>query len=185
MIYFDSDRSKSTNTVVYFDWKTVIYIYVYGKCRTQFMLPMEKYSFPTFLLFSPFRLVRSNTWVQWKHLTPESSIDLCLQTFLKLLLRLVPKVTTHSLYPECIANLKLPIETCRSPFLVVCKHYRKLEEPPCAYSANNHRWLALSFREQLTRFYHKESSYYVHCMFVFHIVNHCNCYAPCGSLIGQ
>ena len=34
--------SKSTNTVVYFDWKTVIYIYVYGKCRTHFMLPMEK-----------------------------------------------------------------------------------------------------------------------------------------------
>jgi hypothetical protein len=27
MIYFDSDISKSTNTVVYFDWKTVIYIY--------------------------------------------------------------------------------------------------------------------------------------------------------------
>ena len=44
MIYFDSDMSKSTNTVVYFDWKTVIYIHVYvcGKCRTQFMLPMEK-----------------------------------------------------------------------------------------------------------------------------------------------
>jgi hypothetical protein len=42
MIYFDSDISKSTNTVVYFDWKTVIYIYICGKCRTQFMLPMEK-----------------------------------------------------------------------------------------------------------------------------------------------
>ena len=42
MIYFDSDMSKSTNTVVYFDWKTAIYIYVCGKCRTQFMLPMEK-----------------------------------------------------------------------------------------------------------------------------------------------
>jgi len=42
MIYFDSDMSKSTNTEVYFDWKTVIYIYVCGKCRTQFMLPMEK-----------------------------------------------------------------------------------------------------------------------------------------------
>jgi hypothetical protein len=42
MIYFDSDMSKSTNTVVYFDWKTVIYIYVCGKCRTQFMLPMKK-----------------------------------------------------------------------------------------------------------------------------------------------
>ena len=68
------------------------------------------FSFPTFLLFSPFRLERSNTWVQWKHLTPERSIDLCLQTFLKLLLRLVPKVTTRSLYPECIANLKLPID---------------------------------------------------------------------------
>jgi hypothetical protein len=31
-----------TNTVVYFDWKTVIYIYVCAKCRTQFMLPMER-----------------------------------------------------------------------------------------------------------------------------------------------
>ena len=41
MIYFDSDMSD-TNTVVYFDWKTVIYIYVCGKCRTQFMLPLEK-----------------------------------------------------------------------------------------------------------------------------------------------
>ena len=42
MIYFDSDISKSTNTAVYFDWKTVIYIYACGKGRTQFMLPMEK-----------------------------------------------------------------------------------------------------------------------------------------------
>ena len=42
MVYFDSDMSKSTNTVVYFAWKTVIYIYICGKCRTQFMLPMEK-----------------------------------------------------------------------------------------------------------------------------------------------
>ena len=69
------------------------------------------FSFPTFLLFSPFRLVRSNTCVQWKHLTPERSIDLCLQTFPKLLLLLVPKVTAHILYPECIANLKLPIDS--------------------------------------------------------------------------
>ena len=42
MNYFDSDMSKSTNMVVYIDWKTVIYIYVCGKCCTQFMLPMEK-----------------------------------------------------------------------------------------------------------------------------------------------
>jgi hypothetical protein len=42
MIYFDSDMFMSTNTAVYFDWKTVIYIFVSGKCRTQFMLPMEK-----------------------------------------------------------------------------------------------------------------------------------------------
>ena len=42
MNYFDSDMSKSTNMVVYFYWKTIIYIYVCGKCRTQFMLPMEK-----------------------------------------------------------------------------------------------------------------------------------------------
>ena len=33
--------SKSTNTVVYFDWKMVIYIYVCRKCCTQFMMPME------------------------------------------------------------------------------------------------------------------------------------------------
>ena len=39
MIYFDSDISKSTNMAVYFDWKTVIYIYACGKCCTQFMLP--------------------------------------------------------------------------------------------------------------------------------------------------
>ena len=39
MNYFESDMSKSTNTVVYFDWKTGIYIYVCGICRTQFMLP--------------------------------------------------------------------------------------------------------------------------------------------------
>jgi ArsR family metal-binding transcriptional regulator len=35
MNYFDSNMSKSTNTVVYFDWKTVIYIYVSGKCCMQ------------------------------------------------------------------------------------------------------------------------------------------------------
>jgi hypothetical protein len=55
------------------------------------------FSFPT--------LVRSNTWVQWKHLTPERSIDLP-----KFLLLSVPNVTTRSLYLECIANLKLPID---------------------------------------------------------------------------
>ena len=27
--------------------------------------------------------------------------------------------------------------------------------------------------------------YYVHCIYVFHNVNHCNCYAPCGSFIGK
>ena len=36
---FDSDMSNSTNAVVYFDWRTAIYIYVSGQCRTQFMLP--------------------------------------------------------------------------------------------------------------------------------------------------
>jgi hypothetical protein len=70
----------------------------------------SSFSFPTFLLFSPFRLVRSNTWVQWNHLTSERSIDQCLHTFPKLLLLLVPKVPTRSLYPECIANWKLPID---------------------------------------------------------------------------
>jgi hypothetical protein len=36
-------------------------------------------------------------------------------------------------------ELNIVNQPCRSPFLVVCKHYRKLKEPPCAYSANNHR----------------------------------------------
>ena len=44
MIFFYPDMSKNTNTVVYFDWKMVVYIYVCGKCHTQFMLPMEKSS---------------------------------------------------------------------------------------------------------------------------------------------
>jgi hypothetical protein len=50
MNYFDSDMSKSTNTVVYFAWKRVIYIYVCGQCRTQFyaakhvLLPRESQS---------------------------------------------------------------------------------------------------------------------------------------------
>ena len=30
---------RQPNMVVYFDWKTVIDIYVCGQCRTQFMLP--------------------------------------------------------------------------------------------------------------------------------------------------
>ena len=42
MIYFDSDMYKSTNAIAYFDCKTVMYIYVCGKCRAQFMLSMEK-----------------------------------------------------------------------------------------------------------------------------------------------
>jgi len=39
MIFFDSDMSKTTNTVVFFDLKTIIYIYICEQCRTQFMLP--------------------------------------------------------------------------------------------------------------------------------------------------
>jgi hypothetical protein len=39
-------------------------------------------------------------WVQWKHLTPERSTDLCLQTFPKLLLLLVPKVTPRAVYTQ-------------------------------------------------------------------------------------
>jgi hypothetical protein len=34
MIYFDSDMSKSTNMVVYFDWKTVIYIFLQKMLHT-------------------------------------------------------------------------------------------------------------------------------------------------------
>ena len=33
---FDSDMFKSTNTVVYFDWKTIIYIYAYGISAAKF-----------------------------------------------------------------------------------------------------------------------------------------------------
>jgi hypothetical protein len=44
MNYFDSDMLKSTNMVVYLDWKTGIYIYVCGKCHTQ-------YNFSIFMIF--------------------------------------------------------------------------------------------------------------------------------------
>jgi hypothetical protein len=30
-------------------------------------------------------------------------------------------------------ELNIVISTCRSPFLVVCKHYQKLKELPCTY----------------------------------------------------
>jgi hypothetical protein len=43
MNYFDSDMSKGTNTVVCFDWKTGIYIYVCGICRAQFYLYAAKF----------------------------------------------------------------------------------------------------------------------------------------------
>jgi hypothetical protein len=39
MIYFDSDMSKSTNTVVYFDWKTLIYIYTHNLCNSNNTAP--------------------------------------------------------------------------------------------------------------------------------------------------
>ena len=39
MIYFDSDMSKSTNTVVYFDWKTVIYTYAHNLCNSNNTAP--------------------------------------------------------------------------------------------------------------------------------------------------
>jgi hypothetical protein len=71
MIYFDSDMSKSTNTEVYFDWKTVIYIYVCGKCRTQFMLPMEKSV--TFTGACANEII-PNGYGSWKMKIPSSSI---------------------------------------------------------------------------------------------------------------
>ena len=42
MNYFDSDMSMSTNTVVYFDWKTVIYIYGCEICRTHYAAKFEQ-----------------------------------------------------------------------------------------------------------------------------------------------
>jgi hypothetical protein len=52
MNYFDSGMSKSTNTEVYVDWKTVIYIYVCGQCRLRILVnvirqPMLKLKIPS------------------------------------------------------------------------------------------------------------------------------------------
>ena len=105
---------------------------------TSWLTMFNSFSFPTFLLFSPFRLVRSNTCVQWKHLTPERSIDLSLQTFPKLFFLLVPKVTTHSLCPECIANLKLPIDAFyRESF----RQKRNITTELFGLSYRQHYWL--------------------------------------------
>jgi hypothetical protein len=54
MNYFDSDMSKSTNKVVYIDWKRVIYIYACGKCRTQ--LKKKETSFKNRQLLTKFRI---------------------------------------------------------------------------------------------------------------------------------
>jgi len=43
MNYFDFDMSNSTNTVVYFDWKTVIYIYVLYLCVHRVHVLMRLY----------------------------------------------------------------------------------------------------------------------------------------------
>jgi hypothetical protein len=40
--HFKHSQPSHSDKLVYFDWKTVIYIYVCGKCHTQFMLSMEK-----------------------------------------------------------------------------------------------------------------------------------------------
>ena len=51
MNYLASDMSNSTNTVVYFDWKTAIYIYVCRRFRTQFMLPNSSRRSPINMYF--------------------------------------------------------------------------------------------------------------------------------------
>ena len=63
MIYFDSGMSKSTNTVVCFDWKTVIYIYVCGKFRAQFMLPME-FEFEFLVFYAILSNISAISWRQ-------------------------------------------------------------------------------------------------------------------------
>ena len=68
MIYFDSDMSKSTNTVVDFDWKMVIYIYVCGKCHTQFMLPnSSRRYFINMYIYIHVRIVCLYDWYLLKH----------------------------------------------------------------------------------------------------------------------
>ena len=62
-------------------------------------------------------------------------IYLFIYLFPKLLLLLVPKVTTRSLYPECIANLKIPIDA----------FYRKSRSNP------NNLVVILRFRWKLRR----------------------------------
>jgi hypothetical protein len=60
MIYFDSDMSRSTNTVVYFDWKTVIYIYAAlavsfiggGNQTTRRKPPTSRQSLTNFITYS-------------------------------------------------------------------------------------------------------------------------------------
>ena len=47
IIYFDSDMSKSTNTIVYFDWKTVIYIYVCGISQSHSPAPYANEIIPS------------------------------------------------------------------------------------------------------------------------------------------
>ena len=75
MIYFDSDMSKSTNTVVYFDWKTVIYTHTIYVARiilrslsalfgSQFMLPME--TSVTFIGACANEIIRRNNSVFFK-----------------------------------------------------------------------------------------------------------------------
>jgi hypothetical protein len=77
MNYFDPDMSKSTNTVVYFDWKTVIYIYVCGQCPTQYIC--------------------TKSWsVTWGSFTPRASTNKTDCYYInEILLKVVLDIITH------------------------------------------------------------------------------------------
>jgi hypothetical protein len=60
IIYFDSDMSKSTNTVVYFDWKTVIFIDLLPGLRKQKVrIFLILTSPPSFALLTNERVIHS------------------------------------------------------------------------------------------------------------------------------
>jgi hypothetical protein len=68
--------SNSTNTVVYFDWKTAIYIYVCRRFRTQFMLPNSSRRSPINMYFYDGKVSR----IDWAY----ERITLCLHVLIRL-----------------------------------------------------------------------------------------------------
>jgi hypothetical protein len=74
ILVFYPERYNSTNTVAYFYWKMVIYIYVCGQCRTQFMLPNSGRLLLINMNFYRVSGISIIRYAQWQHIGKQNNL---------------------------------------------------------------------------------------------------------------